>query len=252
MELIPICLSVEEGTEAPRQWHKGCGEQPCPLSLQPQPRALRAPSLRVRAALCQLMARLGPGRLSQHIWERKSCSHTPLAMKPAPGINKDSSCEGFRAQMITTSSSESARLATAVQTAVNSKPSAPCQSEQPRIAAPPFPKNTFIMPTLPGKIFLCLLFHEPVSSFSPPRDNSVWVCTLALALPPKAPHLPCARGCKGRVGCPGWMVSSPWRCRDRRCCCCNCCICKSCCWKANCCVATCCCWGWKKKTNKKN
>lgn len=75
------------------------------------------PSLWVRDALCQLMARLGPGRPNQHIWERKSCSHTPLAMKPAAGIDKDSSCEGFRAQMSTTSSSESARPATAVQTA---------------------------------------------------------------------------------------------------------------------------------------
>lgn len=75
------------------------------------------PILRVRAVLCQLMARLGPGRPKQHIWERKSCSHTPLAMKPAPGIDKDSSCEGFQAQMSTTSSSESARPATAVQTA---------------------------------------------------------------------------------------------------------------------------------------
>lgn len=54
-------------------------------------------------------------------------------------------------------------------------------------------------------------------------------------------HIPCGRGWRGRAGCPGWMVRRPWRCKDRRCCCCSCCICKSCCWKANCWVATCCC-----------
>lgn len=54
-------------------------------------------------------------------------------------------------------------------------------------------------------------------------------------------RLPWVRGCRGRAGCPGWMVRRPWRCKDRRCCCCNCCICRSCCWKANCWVATCCC-----------
>lgn len=66
-------------------------------------------------------------------------------------------------------------------------------------------------------------------------------------------RLPWARGWRGRAGCPGWIVRRPWRCKDRRCCCCSCCICKSCCWKANCWVATCCCWkksGRKKK--KKN
>lgn len=81
----------------------------------------------------------------------------------------------------------------------------------------------------------------------------VCACTLPLcqtAGSSQTPHLPCARGCKGRVGWPGWIVSSPWRCKDRRCCCCNCCICKSCCWKANCCVATCCCWGCKRRKNK--
>lgn len=63
-------------------------------------------------------------------------------------------------------------------------------------------------------------------------------------------HLPWARGWRGRAGCPGWIVRSPWRCKDRRCCCCNCCICKSCCWKANCWVATCCCC--KRSGRKKN
>lgn len=66
-------------------------------------------------------------------------------------------------------------------------------------------------------------------------------------------RLPWARGWRGRAGCPGWIVRRPWRCKDRRCCCCSCCICKSCCWKANCWVATCCCWkksGRKKKKNE--
>lgn len=53
--------------------------------------------------------------------------------------------------------------------------------------------------------------------------------------------LPWARGWRGRAGCPGWIVRRPWRCRDKRCCCCSCCIWRSCCWKANCWVATCCC-----------
>lgn len=62
-------------------------------------------------------------------------------------------------------------------------------------------------------------------------------------------RIPWARGWRGRAGCPGWIVRRPWRCKDRRCCCCNCCICKSCCWKANCWVATCCCC---KKSGRKN
>lgn len=163
------------------------------------------PSLWVRAALCQLMARLGPGRPNQHIWERKSCSHTPLAMKPAPGIDKDSSCEGFQAQMSTSSSSESARPAAAVQTACELQALCTPPVRAAQIAAPPFSKNTFIMPTLPISIFLCLLFQEPVSSFS----LSHHVTILLECAHPRTPHLPCARGCKGRVGCPGWMVSSP-------------------------------------------
>ena len=64
-------------------------------------------------------------------------------------------------------------------------------------------------------------------------------------------HLPWVRGWRGRAGCPGWMVRRPWRCKDRRCCCCNCCICKSCCWKANCWVATCCCWKKSGRGKKK-
>lgn len=74
------------------------------------------------------------------------------------------------------------------------------------------------------------------------------ICVIFPTVPnSEVQHVPCARGCKGRVGWPGWIVSKPWRCKDRRCCCCSCCICKSCCWKASCCVATCCCWGWKKQ-----
>lgn len=112
---LPQCGGRNRSTEAVtrRLWRAALS----PLPGSHSQGHSELPSLRVRAALCQLMARLGPGRLNQHIWERKSCSHTPLAMKPAPGINKDSSCEGFRAQMITTGSSESARPATAVQTA---------------------------------------------------------------------------------------------------------------------------------------
>lgn len=114
------------------------------------------------------------------------------------------------------------------------------------------------MPTLPARIFLCLLFYEPMRSLSPSyRVTILRACACMLSFCQAAgrsqtPHPPCARGCKGRVGWPGWIVSNPWRCKDRRCCCCNCCICKSCCWKANCCVATCCCWGWKWKKNNKN
>lgn len=166
---LPQCGGRNRSTEAvtQRQWKAAVSPFPGSHSQ----RHSELPSLWVRAALSQLVARLGPGRPNQHIWERKSCSHTPLAMKPAPGINKGSSCEGFQAQMSTTSSSESARLATAVQTACELQAlcTPPVRAAQDCSTALLKKKNTFIMPTLPVSIFLCLLFYEPVSSFSPSR-----------------------------------------------------------------------------------
>lgn len=116
---LPQCGGRNRSTEAVTR--RLC-EQPWRAAVSPLPGShsqghSELPSLWVRAALCQLITRLAPGRPKLHIWGRKSCSHTPLVMKPAPGIDKDSSCEGFQAQMSTTSSSESARLATAVQSA---------------------------------------------------------------------------------------------------------------------------------------
>lgn len=46
--------------------------------------------------------------------------------------------------------------------------------------------------------------------------------------------LPWGRVCRGTVPCPGGRLTSPWRCRFKRCCCWSCCICRSCCWKASC------------------
>lgn len=248
MELISICLSVEEGTEAPRQWHEGCGEQLCLLSLAATAKGTQSSSACGSELLC---ASSWPG------WNQKGKINTSGKGKaalthPEPWRQHQESIKtppvkDSKPRWVQPAALSQLDWLQLCKLHVNSKPFASCQPGQPRISAPPFSKNTFTMPTLPVSIFLCLLFYEPVSSLSPHHAPILCECAHCPDPGTQTPHLPCARGCKGRVGCPGWMVSSPWRCRDRRCCCCNCCICKSCCWKANCCVATCCCWGWKKK-----
>lgn len=154
--------------------------------------------------------------------------------------------------MSTTSSFKSTRLAIVVQTASELQTAClPLARVVHNFSTALLRKYLYnACPACQGFSVFIILWAYEIHLFL--TEWQLYVCARMLSLcqtpsHSQTPHQPCARGCKGRVGWPGWIVSSPWRCKDRRCCCCNCCICKSCCWKANCCVATCCCWGWKRK-----